>query len=155
MMLRKATVREGKDWDTLLPYLLFAYREVPQASTGFSPFELLYGRCPLDILSETWQESSKSDESVVSHILSIREKMMKMKELADANLLKAQEKQREWYDKNSRKREFKSGDMVLLLLPTSTTKLLAKWQGPYKVIDRVCKVDYRIEMPDRQRKMGV
>ena len=24
------------DWDKLLPYLLFAYREVPQASTGFS-----------------------------------------------------------------------------------------------------------------------
>ena len=43
-ILRKATVKEGKDWDNLLPYLLFAYREVPQASTGFSPFELLYGR---------------------------------------------------------------------------------------------------------------
>ena len=38
-MLRK-TATEGKDWDDLL----FACREVPQASTGFSPFELLYGR---------------------------------------------------------------------------------------------------------------
>ena len=37
------------------PYLLFAYQEVPQASTGFAPFELLYGHpvCgPLDILKE-------------------------------------------------------------------------------------------------------
>ena len=42
-MLRKTAV-EGKNWDKLLPYLLFAYREVPQASTGFSPFELMYGR---------------------------------------------------------------------------------------------------------------
>ena len=42
-MLRKAANEEGKDWDRLLPYLLFAYREVPQASTGYSPFELLYG----------------------------------------------------------------------------------------------------------------
>ena len=41
-MLRK-TAKEEKDWDKLLPYLLFAYREVPQASTGFSPFELVYG----------------------------------------------------------------------------------------------------------------
>ena len=40
-MLRKTANKEGKDWDQLLPYLLFAYREVPQASTGFSPFELL------------------------------------------------------------------------------------------------------------------
>ena len=43
-MLRKAAVQEGKDWDRLIPYVLFAYREVPQSSTGFSPFELLYGR---------------------------------------------------------------------------------------------------------------
>ena len=52
-LLRKTAVDVGKDWDKLLPYLLFAYREVPQASTGFSPFELLYGRAvrgPLDIL---------------------------------------------------------------------------------------------------------
>ena len=27
----KTLVKEGKDWDQLLPYLLFAYREVPQA----------------------------------------------------------------------------------------------------------------------------
>ena len=51
-MLKKTAAEEGKDWDRLLPYLLFAYREVPQASTGFSPFELVYGRNvrgPLDI----------------------------------------------------------------------------------------------------------
>ena len=42
MMLRKVVTKEGKDWDKLLPYVLFAYREVPQASTGFSPFELIY-----------------------------------------------------------------------------------------------------------------
>ena len=33
-----------KDWDRMLPYLLFAYREVPQSSTGVSPFEVLYGQ---------------------------------------------------------------------------------------------------------------
>ena len=51
-MLRKAATDEGKDWDKLVPYLLFAYRKVPQASTGFSLFELLYGRNvrgPLDV----------------------------------------------------------------------------------------------------------
>ena len=43
-MLRKTAAEEGKDWDKLIPYVLFAYREVPQESTGFSPFELLYGQ---------------------------------------------------------------------------------------------------------------
>ena len=84
-MLWKAAIDEGKDWDKLLPYLLFAYREVPQESTGFSPFELLYGRAvrgPLDILRESWESSKKLDESVVSYILSIRDKIRKLSELA-------------------------------------------------------------------------
>ncbi|XP_047229399.1 uncharacterized protein LOC124872988 [Girardinichthys multiradiatus] len=42
-MLRQFVDETGSDWDQWLPYLLFAYREVPQASNGFSPFELLYG----------------------------------------------------------------------------------------------------------------
>ena len=57
-MLRKFVAANGKDWDRWLPNLLFAYREVPQATTGFSPFELLYGRRvrgPLDVLREAWE----------------------------------------------------------------------------------------------------
>lgn len=45
-MLKKIISKDGKDWDLLLPYLMFAIREVPQSSTEFSPFELLYGRHP-------------------------------------------------------------------------------------------------------------
>ena len=69
-MLRKLVEGEGKNWDVFLPYLLFAYREVPQSSTGFSPFELLYGRevrGPLDVLRETWVVGEKSKESTVSY----------------------------------------------------------------------------------------
>ena len=43
-MLRRMCVERPKDWDRYLPALLFAVREVPQESLGFSPFELLYGR---------------------------------------------------------------------------------------------------------------
>jgi len=42
-MLRKLGSKKGKDWDRLLPYVLFVYHEVPQSTTGFSPFEFLYG----------------------------------------------------------------------------------------------------------------
>ena len=41
--LKRVASEEGRDWDTLLPYILFAYREVPQAATGFSSFELVFG----------------------------------------------------------------------------------------------------------------
>ena len=52
-ILRKAAIEDGKDWDKLLPYLLSAFSEVPQASAGFPPFVLLFGRPvrgPLDML---------------------------------------------------------------------------------------------------------
>lgn len=62
-----AQVRDRKDWDKLLHYLLFAYQEVSQASTGFASFEPLYGRPVrglLDIVKEEWEAEEKSDESV-------------------------------------------------------------------------------------------
>ncbi|XP_021346945.1 uncharacterized protein LOC110446230 [Mizuhopecten yessoensis] len=43
-MLRRMSAERPKDWDKFINALLFAYREVPQESLGFSPFELLYGR---------------------------------------------------------------------------------------------------------------
>ena len=96
-MLRKAADDEGKDWDRLLPYLLFTYREVPQASTGFSPFELVYGhriRGPLDILKETWEASKRSTESVVSYVLTIQERLARLRDVVHENLENAQATQK-------------------------------------------------------------
>ena len=64
-MLRKLCAERPKDWDRYLPAVLFAYREVPQASTGFSPFELLYGRTvrgPMNILKDLWTAEIDSDD---------------------------------------------------------------------------------------------
>ena len=157
-MLRRAATEEGRDWDKLIPYLLFAYREVPQASTGFSPFELLYGRAvrgPLDILKETWEASSHSNESVVSYVLTIQERLAKMSELARENLSRAQQQQKRWYDQNARERMFEDGDHVLVLLPTATNKLLAKWQGPYPVLRKVGPVTYEVDMFDHSKRRRI
>ena len=151
-MLRRTADEEGKSWDHFIPYLLFAYREVPQASTGFPTFELLYGRQvrgPLDILREA---SRKSSDSVASYVLSIQDRLAKLQELVRTNLTNAHETQRTWYDRHARYRELKPGDQVLVLLPTSTNKLLAKWQGPYAVVWRVGQVVYEINMHDRRRR---
>ena len=157
-MLRKATAIDGKDWDKLIPYLLFAYREVPQASTGFSPFELLYGRDvrgPLDILRETWEGNESQNESVVSYVLSTREKLKQMVDCVHENLTKQQDRQKRWYDAKARMREFKPGDLVLVLLPTSTNKLLAQWQGPYQIVTRMGKLNYMLDMHDRRKRQRV
>ena len=82
-MLRKTARSEGKDWDKLIPYVLFAYREVPQAPTGFFPFEFLYRR---DVLHETWKQPKAKDTNVVSYVLAKREKFDKMTEIVHENL---------------------------------------------------------------------
>ncbi len=154
-MLRRATKQEGKDWDKLIPYLLFAYREVPQASTGFSPFELVYGRHargPLDILRESWIAEKGSKESVVSHIICVRERMEEMMKMVANNLTSAQQTQKTWYDKGARLKVFNPGDQVLVLLPTESSKLLAQWQGPYEVVKQQGPVDYIVNMHDRRKK---
>ncbi|KAL5491441.1 hypothetical protein EMCRGX_G016727 [Ephydatia muelleri] len=101
-MLQRTVTQEGKDWDRLLPYLLFAYHEVPQTSTGFSPFELLNGRAvrsPL-VLSR-WPGKQMNG---------------------------AQETHKKWCDLNAREKSFEVAEKILVLLPTSTNKLLAHWQ---------------------------
>ena len=117
-MLRKFATQKEKDWDKLIPYVLFAYREVPQRSTGFSPFELLYGRevrGPLDVLRESWVARERNTESVVSHVLAIRERMEQMSSLVKESLEKAQQSQKAWYDQTARDRTLNKGDMVLVL----------------------------------------
>ena len=32
------------DWDEFLPYACFAYRDAVHSATGYSPFQLLFGR---------------------------------------------------------------------------------------------------------------
>ena len=121
----------------MLLHLQFAYWEVPQASTGFSPFKLLYGRNvngPLDVLKNTWEAGGLGEHSVVSHTLSISDKLAKMTELVKSNLSNTQERQRKWYNRNAHTCEFKPGQQVLVLLHTSSSKLLAQWQGPYEII---------------------
>ena len=148
-MLRKAAISEGKDWDKMVPYLLFAYREVEQVSTGFSPFELVYGwpvRGPLDVLKEAWETKEDTEESVVSYILTIQERLHKMREMVADNLEKAQQEQKRWYDQKARSQELSTGDKVLVLLPTESKKLFARWQGPYKVVKKIGKVNYQVEL---------
>ena len=133
-------------------------REVPQESTGFSPFELLYGRQvrePFDVVRETWEADQKSSEDVISYALRMRERLEEMTEEAQTNLAATQRSQKTWYDRSSRSREFSSGDNVLVLLPSSTHKLHAEWTGPNTVRRKVGAVNYEVYMPDKRMKVRV
>ena len=123
-MLQKFVSRNQKDWDQYLPYLLFAYREVPQETTGFSPFELLFGRRvrgPLDVLKEVWTGDRGTAVPVATHVVEIRERLAEMTQLVSENAAKSQQKQRRYYDQGAKSRRFEVGDQVLVLLPTAAS----------------------------------
>ena len=79
------------DWDTYLPALLFAVREIPQESLGFSPFELLYGsnvRGPMQILRELWsvEETDEHARLTYQYVVDLRERLEKTCKLAQDNV---------------------------------------------------------------------
>ncbi|XP_062594005.1 uncharacterized protein LOC134255486 [Saccostrea cucullata] len=148
-MLKAYASSEPYKWDVHLPYVLFAYREVPNETTGYSPFESLYGRHvrgPLAILKEQWEEPTVEQASVLSYILETRERMQNIRDLVKDSERLAKKKQKIYYDKKARSRTFEVGQKVLVLLPTSTSKLMAQWKGPYEVVKKVSPVDYKVRI---------
>ncbi|KAK7485620.1 hypothetical protein BaRGS_00023069, partial [Batillaria attramentaria] len=154
-MLRKLCQDRPRDWDRFIPALLFAYREIPQDSLGFSPFELLYGRAvrgPLQILKEAWtHDSGEEVKTSVQYVLDLRDRLEAMSQLAQKNLGRSAERYAAAFDRKAKPRHFAVGSRVLLLLPGKKNKLEMAWQGPYEVIERVGEVDYSIRVGDRVR----
>jgi hypothetical protein len=78
-------------------------------------------------------------------------------ELIKQHLLKAQNRIKMQADKNMIDREFQVGDQVLLKLQPYTqssvasrpfSKLSHKFFGPYKILERIDRVAYRLQLPD-------
>ena len=139
------------DWDKYLPALLFAVREIPQESLGFSPFELLYGRNvrgPMQILRELWsvEETDEQARLTYQYVIDLRERLEKTSKLAQDNVRKLDIKQNAFYDKRARSRKFDVGDKVLLLLPSESNKVLLQWNGPYEVLEVVNAMNYKINV---------
>ncbi|XP_077964207.1 uncharacterized protein LOC144411428 [Gasterosteus aculeatus] len=153
-MLRKAIDVEGKNWDQLIPFVLFSIREVPQASTGFSPFELLYGRRPrgmLDLAKEAWEQQPSAHRSAIEYVDQMQDRMAKVWPLVREHMQQAQHAQARIYNRRAQLREFQPEEFVLVLIPTVECKFLAKWHGPYEVIERVGEVNYKVRQPGRRK----
>ncbi len=150
-MLRKMSAERPKDWDKYLGAVLFAYREVPQESIGFSPFELLYGRTvrgPMTVLRELW--SKRSDDSEVQttyqYVIDLKQRLESTCQLAQDNLRDAAKYYKRYFDSKAKDRKFKVGQRVLVLLPTNHNKLLMKWKGPFPVEQVRNDMDYVVNM---------
>ena len=161
-ILKRLCAERPKDWDRYLSAVMFAYREVPQESTGFSPFELLYGRDvrgPMDILKECWikENSSENEEPKISYqyVLDLRDKIERTCELARRELQKSSNRYKVYYDRKSKPRSLTPGNSVLILLPTDRNKLLLQWKGPFKVLDQVAKNNYKIDIKGKAKTFHI
>lgn len=98
---------------------------------------------------------SPHQRSIVSYVIKMRDKLEELSSLAHDNVAQAQVNQKTWYDRTARSRTFNPGQKVLLLLPSSDSSLLVRWQGPFEVLRKMGPVTYEVAMPDRRNPKQV
>ncbi|UYV83886.1 hypothetical protein LAZ67_X000509, partial [Cordylochernes scorpioides] len=138
---------DQKNWDNILPYVTFAYNTARQETTGYSPFFLVHGReveTPLDSILP--YQPAGTAEDYVGHLVTNAEDA---RMLARLNILQAQSKDKERYDKKHQEVTYKEGDLVWVFTPVRTVglseKLLKRYFGPYRVIRKISSVNYQVE----------
>ncbi|GFU84636.1 retrovirus-related Pol polyprotein from transposon 17.6 [Trichonephila clavipes] len=160
-MLHNVAKDEGRGWLLQIPYVLWAYREIPHSTTGVSPFQLLYGRPPqgpLSILKSTWTGKHNNlrlcTTPVSKYLEDLKCKLEKAAEHTQAKLVSTvqQEKMAYYHNLRSSDRVFKVGEKVIVLIPDATSKLFARWQGPATIIEKRNPHSFLVAMPDNSTK---
>lgn len=142
------TANPGIDWTLVLPYLVGSLNNSKNQSTGVSPNEILYGfnvRDTLGMLAELPQEDFS------------RLRQMKREQAEDC-IAFANVMAKAYYDNAHKALDVSKGSMVFLRLHhgykipgLSNHKLHNQRVGPFKVLDKVGKLAYRLELPPLMR----
>lgn len=155
-MLKKLAIEQPTKWDTFIPALLFAYREAPQDSLGFSPFELLYGKTikgPMQILRQTWTDETVTGDlkTTAEYVVDLRNRIEETCKIARENLKTASRRQAKYFNRRAVPRSIAVGKKVLLLRPLKQNKLELTWRGPYVVTEKINTFDYRIKIGPKEK----
>jgi len=146
-MLRHFVAPHHSDWIKHLATCEFAINNSVSESTGYTPFYLTYGYNPLT-------PGNALQPSTVPAAKNLHRQMLHDLEDAKLHLQAAQQRQKYYYDTTRRVIEYAPGDLVLLstrdigLYCAGTPKLLPRYIGPFKVLERVGELAYRLEIPE-------
>ncbi|GFW49970.1 retrovirus-related Pol polyprotein from transposon 17.6 [Trichonephila clavipes] len=143
----------GSEWDKHLPSILLALRTVSHESTGYTPSELVYGknlRTPETLVMEHWMEPEEEGDLVTEYMFKLINRLKRCQEIAINKMEEMQVKRKTWYDKNAVKREFKDGDLVLVLATSRANKLAVQWIGPGTILNKISETNYLVEIPGRR-----
>ncbi|KAG7599389.1 Zinc finger CCHC-type [Arabidopsis suecica] len=150
-MLRACVLDWGGNWEKYLRLVEFAYNNSYQASIGMSTYEALYGRaCRTPLCWTLVGERMLFGPKIVDETTE-KMKFLKIK------LKEAQNQQKSYADKRRKELEFQVGDLVYLKAVTykgkgrftTRKKLSPRYVGPYKVIERVGAVAYKLQLPPK------
>ncbi|GFW82638.1 retrovirus-related Pol polyprotein from transposon 17.6 [Trichonephila clavipes] len=154
-MIHHVIREDPRSWDRQLPFLLFAYREVPNTTTGVSPFRLLYGResrGPLAILKSSWAGEihlpTNISQSAADYLQEMKINMEKAAESASLTAAQKQKAYGDYFNKRSSVKNFSIGEQVVLLIPDSSNKIYARWTGPGEIIQHHPPHSYKVKLSD-------
>ena len=135
--MRKFILERPGDWDLILHLLTFALREVPSETTQLSPFEIVFGRKVRGLLTlarEEFEGTVKTHQTLkipaAKYVSDLQERLRAVLEAAAINTRATQDRNKRYFDRRSTVRRLELDDKALVLMPTSSNKLLSTWCGP-------------------------
>ncbi|GJX54118.1 putative reverse transcriptase domain-containing protein [Tanacetum coccineum] len=150
-MLRACVLDFGKNWDRHLPLVEFSYNNSYHTSIKAAPFEALYGRkCRSPVC---WAEVGDAQLTGPAIIHETTEKIVQIKSRIQA----ARDRQKSYANIRRKPMVFQVGDMVMLKVSPwkgvvrfgKQGKLNPRYVGPFKVIERVEMVAYKLKLPQQ------
>eukprot|EP00887_Chlorella_sp_A99_P003533 scaffold7.g3533.t1 len=154
-MLRHQVNAQQSDWAELLPITEFAYNSAKQASTGYSPFFLNYGReprVPVDWLTAPAPSAAPASASILAEQTAAR--CRDTLTSARRSLAAAQRRQADYANRSRKEITFQRGDKVRLSTRNlGATKLEPRFAGPFTLLEPIGKVAYRLTLPKEAGRM--
>jgi hypothetical protein len=123
---------------------------MPNSLMGYTPFFLLFGAeavLPTDIRYSAPCVVAYVEEDADKALTDAQDLLDEARDVALVRSVVYQQSLRNYHNRRVRGRSFKTGNLVLRLKQTSTSKLEPPWEGPYLVHEVIPGGAYRLCNP--------